>query len=73
MSSPAAQPPLMTIEEVADFLRLPVRTLYYWRQSGDGPQPYKAGRHLRYKRSEVEAWLDAQAAAPPVRRGRRAS
>jgi excisionase family DNA binding protein len=61
-------PPVMTIEEVADFLRLPVRTLYHWRQTGDGPQPRKVGRHLRYRRSDVEAWLDAQATTPVATR-----
>lgn len=37
-------------------------TLRYWRHTGVGPPSIKLGGLVRYRRSEVEAWIDAQAA-----------
>ena len=51
-----------TIEEVADFLRIPVQTLYQWRRKNVGPPAKKCGRHLRYSPSAVLAWLQSDAA-----------
>jgi len=39
---------------------IPERTIYNWRLRGQGPPAYRVGRHLRWRRSEVDAWLDAQ-------------
>lgn len=39
----------------------PVHTLYRWRHNGDGPAGYRVGRHVRYRREAVEAWLEQQA------------
>lgn len=48
----------MTIEEVAERLRVPVATLRYWRsQTLDGPPSFKAGRHVRYRRGDLEGWI----------------
>ncbi len=46
---------------LADYLDVPVKTVYQWRHQGTGPIGIKVGRHVRYRRSEVERWLDAQA------------
>ncbi|MFC4092510.1 MULTISPECIES: helix-turn-helix transcriptional regulator [Micromonospora] len=44
---------------VALRLDVSVRTLERWAQQGIGPRPVKAGpRFVRYRASEVEAWLD---------------
>ncbi|WP_369370590.1 helix-turn-helix transcriptional regulator [Promicromonospora sp. Populi] len=53
---------LWTVEETADFLRLPsVATLYRWRTMSTGPAAYRVGRYLRYNPAVVRAWLLAQA------------
>lgn len=52
---------LMTTEQVAAYLTVPVPTIYQWRTRGDGPRAIRVGRHLRFRRSEVEAWVDAHA------------
>jgi excisionase family DNA binding protein len=44
-------------EQLSAELRLPLRTLYQWRSRGVGPPGYKIGRHVRYRRSDVERWL----------------
>ena len=52
---------LLTIQEVADLVRVPVATLRYWRHLGTGPHSFRIGRGVRYWRTEVFAWLDDQA------------
>lgn len=49
---------LMKPEEVAAMLGVPVGTLYQWRYRSEGPPSMKVGRHVRYRRRAVEAWLD---------------
>jgi excisionase family DNA binding protein len=48
---------LLSPEEVAAFLSIPVKTLYQWRYKGVGPWGQRIGRHLRYRPADVEAWL----------------
>ncbi|WP_435589785.1 helix-turn-helix transcriptional regulator [Micromonospora aurantiaca (nom. illeg.)] len=55
--------PLATAEQVADYLGVPVATLYQWRYRNLGPRASKVGRHLRYRWADVESWVDDQAKA----------
>ncbi|MBI4941871.1 MAG: helix-turn-helix domain-containing protein [Actinobacteria bacterium] len=48
---------LMTIDEVAAYLQVPVQTLYTWRVRSKGPLAIKVGRHLRWRSADVEQWL----------------
>lgn len=50
----------MTLAEVAAFLQIPLATLYRWRCRGEGPVGYRVGKHVRYRQSDLEAWLNAQ-------------
>lgn len=52
---------LMTLSEVAEMLGVPVATLYRWRHRGEGPRGYRIGRHVRYRRAAVDAWVETQA------------
>jgi predicted DNA-binding transcriptional regulator AlpA len=52
---------LLTLQEVAVVVRVPVATLRYWRHLGTGPRSFRIGRGVRYWRTEVFAWLDDQA------------
>ena len=52
---------LLTMQEVADVVRVPVATLRYWRHLGSGPRSFRIGRSVRYWRREVFAWLAEQA------------
>lgn len=51
-----AEDPLVTPAELAAELKIPVSTLYVWRSRGQGPKPFKAGRHVRYRRSSITLW-----------------
>ncbi|MEW6474218.1 MAG: helix-turn-helix domain-containing protein [Actinomycetota bacterium] len=50
----------MTIEEVGDYLRVPVATLYDWRHRGIGPSGMRVGRHVRYRLRDVDSWLETR-------------
>jgi excisionase family DNA binding protein len=52
---------LLGPQEVADYLHVPVRTVYAWRQRGTGPRGFRVGRHVRYRLEDVDAWLETQA------------
>jgi excisionase family DNA binding protein len=49
-------------KEVADYLSVPVQTIYQWRTRGYGPPGRKVGKHVRYRPADVEAWFEAQPA-----------
>ncbi len=49
---------LWTVHDVADYLGVPVKTLYRWRTMGYGPQGRRIGKHLRYRGIDVVAWVD---------------
>lgn len=50
--------PLLSIEEVSDYLGIPVGTLRNWRLAGKGPVSFRPGRHIRYRVSDVRAYID---------------
>lgn len=52
--------PLLSIEEVAAWLRVPKKTVYMWRTRGYGPRGMKVGKYLRYRREDVESWIEEQ-------------
>lgn len=51
---------LMTTKEVAAYLGVAVSTLLLYRAMGTGPAYIKMRRLVRYRKSEVDAWLDEQ-------------
>jgi excisionase family DNA binding protein len=62
---------LATPVEVADYLRVPLRTIYRWRYAGDGPPAFRIGRHLRFRWTDVEEWLGTSGPTQaPARVGR---
>lgn len=52
---------LLSTDEVARLLVVPVTTLYTWRYKGTGPKAYKVGKHLRYRLGDVLEWLEDNA------------
>jgi hypothetical protein len=51
---------LLTLAEVAAILRVPVNTLRWWRQCGDGPRFFKIGRHLLTTIGDLRTWINDQ-------------
>ncbi|MFC1763947.1 PTS sugar transporter subunit IIA [Planctomycetota bacterium] len=56
------QPEIMTVQEVADLLRVSERTVYDWATHGHIPCG-KLGTTWRFKRSEIDSWIDSNLAA----------
>jgi predicted DNA-binding transcriptional regulator AlpA len=52
--------PMEGLDWLSDLIRIPPRSIYNWRLRGEGPPAYRVGRHLRFRPSEVEAWLDSR-------------
>ena len=51
---------LLTVQQLAELLKVPVATVYRWRYRGDGPRGIRVGRYVRYRLSDVEAFLDSR-------------
>jgi len=56
--------PLLTLSEVAEHLGVPLQTIYTWRHHGEMPIGIRVGRHIRVRRPDLDAWLDARADPP---------
>ena len=50
-------PDLMTIDEVADYLRVSVMTVRWLRQEGRFAPAVKVGRRLLWERATVTEWV----------------
>ncbi len=49
---------LLTVKDLAEYLEVPVATVYVWRHRRQGPPGFRVGRHLRFRWSDVERWID---------------
>ena len=60
-SSPLGRPDneILTIEEVAAYLRLKPQTIYKWAQEKRIPAA-KLGKEWRFRRSVIDRWVDDQ-------------
>lgn len=50
---------LWGIKELADYLDIPVQTIYQWRSRGYGPPGIRLGRHVKYRPDDVRVWVAA--------------
>lgn len=51
---------LLTTDEVAEYLQVPRTTLYGWRYHNDGPPSLRVGRHVRYRRDDLDRWVQSR-------------
>jgi PTS system nitrogen regulatory IIA component len=50
---------LMSVQETAEYLNVNISTVYMWSQKGQMPA-MKIGKMWRYRRSEIDAWLNSR-------------
>lgn len=50
----------LTPEELAEMLGVPLQTIYRWNYVGSGPPVIHLGRRVRYRRADVEQWIDSR-------------
>jgi excisionase family DNA binding protein len=48
---------VLSLSELAARLRVSVQTIYDLRSQGRGPRGFRVGRELRFRASEIDAWL----------------
>lgn len=65
----------MSPADLAAEFGIPIASVYQWNSRGTGPRAAHIGRHVRYRRADVEAWTECQYAAstpstPPDTGGR---
>jgi excisionase family DNA binding protein len=55
--------PLWTIQQLADYLGVPVETVRRWRSRSPrgGPRGLRIGKHVRFDPADVQRWLAEQA------------
>lgn len=49
--------PALSLQQLAEELHVSAQTIYDLRSQGRGPTGFRVGRHLRFRKSEIEAWL----------------
>jgi len=49
---------LLSPQDLADMCQVPLATIYKWNHCGDGPKPIHVGRYVRYRATDVDAWLE---------------
>jgi excisionase family DNA binding protein len=57
--------PLLSIEDLAEYLGVPVATIYDWRVDGKGPCGIRVGRHVKFTVTDVLEWLAAKRESRP--------
>jgi len=50
----------LTITELADYLKVPEKTVRSWRQDHTGPRGVRLGKHVRFRRVDVDDWIAAR-------------
>ena len=55
---------LLNVDEAAAYLGVSKWTIYSWYRAGEGPDRFRLGRCIRYSRSTLDAWMDANVEAP---------
>jgi hypothetical protein len=60
----ATPPRLCTPDQAAEFLQIPVRQLQQWRWLGIGPAYIKVGRAVRYRQTDLDAYIEAHRIQP---------
>ena len=54
---------LITEAAAADYLGISIRTIQAWRMRGGGPIFVKLGKSVRYRPSDIQAWIEAHLAS----------
>lgn len=49
---------LQSVDDLSQWLGIPVKTIYKWTSNHHSGIPfYRLGKHLRFRFTEIEAWL----------------
>ena len=51
-------PPMLSADELAEWLKISKRTVWRLKSTGALPKPVKIGRSVRWQRTDVAVWLE---------------
>jgi excisionase family DNA binding protein len=57
---PDSTMPEWSAAEAAEYLGIPLPTLYSWNTRGVGPTRYRVGKRLLYRRSDVDEFIESR-------------
>lgn len=49
---------LIGVDELAEYLEVPKATIYGWRNRGVGPPGFRVGKHVRFRWTDIERWIE---------------
>lgn len=55
-----AEPMFLTVQEVAELLRVSPATVRAWIAKGEGPPAMRFGKQIRYRPERVMEWVEEQ-------------
>lgn len=53
-------PPYLSLQQFADHIGVPKKTVERWNQRGQGPVSTRLGKYVRISRADLDAWLMAR-------------
>lgn len=56
---PAEYPDNLTTEQTAKYLQCSTQRIEIWRHHGEGPPYIKLGRMVRYRKSDLDEWIES--------------
>lgn len=68
MSTISTESILVTADELGSMLKISTRTLWRMRSAGKLPQPIRVGGSIRWRASDIEAWVTAGCPADTAKR-----
>lgn len=51
---------LLNQKEAGEYIDRPMGSLRAWRHMGKGPKSFKLGGRVTYRKSDLDAWIQAQ-------------
>ncbi|WP_437186684.1 helix-turn-helix transcriptional regulator [Planctomicrobium sp. SH668] len=61
-------PPLLTVDDLAAVLKVSKRTIWRMRSCCQLPKPVKVGGGVRWRKSDIDAWIAQGCPTLPVRK-----
>jgi predicted DNA-binding transcriptional regulator AlpA len=57
---------LMDAPALAEYVGVPLTSVYRWNSQSTGPRRIRVGKYVRYRRADVDAWLDQRSEGGPA-------
>jgi len=55
---------VLSLEQTSQYLGVSQAALRSWKRQGKGPAFFRAGKLLKFRRRDLDAWMEAQLVSP---------